>query len=121
MKGFALWLCVASLLLTSCAATWTIRCTAPTQDNNGTCAVPILQPTLGGLVRMRLTWSGGSSGQDSLIVPPGTPCVFPRTGPTGVYQFILIAADSAGNLSCPDTLALMIRGRFHKTTDLRVQ
>jgi hypothetical protein len=120
MKGLIAVAALALLMLTSCAATWTVRGTAPTQDEtSGNCVLPIFQPTLGGLVRIRLTWTGPTSGQDSVIVAPGTPFIFSRSGPAGNYNFSVVCADSSGNLSCPALLAKLVRGNFDQVRDLR--
>ena len=107
------------LLLTSCAATFTIRGTAPTMDNGGTCAAPNLIPTLGGLIRVRLSWVGPGSGADSVIVAPGTPFTFTRNVPTGNYTFTAVCADSVGNVSCGASLTKLVRGSFADIQDLR--
>ena len=112
-------LVLLALTVTSCAATFTIRGTAPTQENGGTCVAPNLIPTSGGLVRVRLNWSGPTAGQDSVIVAPGTPFIFTSNVPSGTYIFTAVCADSLGNLSCPAVVSKLIRGSFAGVTDLR--
>ena len=120
MKWISCIALLGMLLLTSCAATFTIRGTAPTMDNAGTCAAPNLIPTLGGLVRVRLTWTGPQTGADSVIVAPGTPFTISRNVPAGTYTFTAVCADSLGNVSlCPTSITKLVRGSFADIQDLR--
>jgi hypothetical protein len=119
MKGLIAVVVLMVVTVSSCAATFTVRGTAPTQDNAGTCVAPSLIPTAGGLVRVRLSWSGPVSGQDSVTVPPGAAFTFSRTVPSGNYLFVANCADSLGNVSCDATLSKLIRGSFDTIRDLR--
>lgn len=118
------WIAVAIGLVmatTSCAATWTISGHAPTQDNTGTCGAPVLVPTVGGLVRVNLVWSGPNGGSNQVIVQPGAPFAFNLSGPSGQYRFVATATDSLGNADChADTIDVLIRGsKFASITDLK--
>jgi hypothetical protein len=116
------WIAVCSLLglisITSCAATWTLSWHSPTQDDTGTCAAPVLIPTVGGLVRHALTRNG-----IPITVPmsqPGALNTLAQSGASGIYTYIISEVDSVGNVSCPDTLTVLVRGKYATVTDLKV-
>jgi hypothetical protein len=116
------WIAVAialALATTSCAATWTITGHAPTQDDNGACGSPILVPTVGGLVRVQLSWVGPANGTDTKTMQPGAAFSFTGNVPSGNYTFTAVCLDSAGNASCPATVAKLVRGNFAAIQDLK--
>jgi len=88
-------------------------------DNGGTCAVPNLVPTVGGLVRVRLSWTGPALGTDSTLVQPGAAFSFTRSVPSGNYTFTAVCADSLGNTSCGVSISKLVRGSFGDVPDLR--
>ena len=92
-------LCLCSLSLValgSCAATLTVRATAPLSDNLGTCSAPLLGPRTGATV-IHFEWQGPVSGVDSVLTTAGTQVTFTRNGiPAGTYTIRSWASDAGG-------------------------
>ncbi len=99
------------VLEASCAhtATLTVRGTAPTQDNAGTCSAPSLS-AMGANPALKVfaSWTGPVSGLDSLTVAPGQSFSFSRTVPPGTYAVRAWAAD-AGGAGCDTSLTVTVK------------
>ena len=116
------------LAVTSCAATFNIQFTMPTQDNTGTCLAPTLVPTAGGLVRAKLQYGVGNltaaqlsitAYRDSMSGAPGTAGGFSGNIASNTYTFMVTCFDSLGNSSCGATITKLIRGSFSEVQNLR--
>lgn len=84
------------ILLASCGATLSVRGTAPTMDNAGSCLFPVLGARVGFTV-MHFAWQGAVAGEDSVITTAGTLVTFTKNGiPAGLYTIRAWASDSAG-------------------------
>ena len=95
--------CLA-LALGSCASTMRLTATAPTQDNDGTCTVPVLLAANAGAARVvHFAWSGPEAGEDSVVTTVGAPVSLVRTIRPGTYTIRAWASSSAG-VSCDTTL-----------------
>lgn len=104
------------VLLASCAATLTVRATAPIYDNLGTCSSPLLGPRTGVTV-MHFEWSGPVSGEDSVTTTAGTQIQFNKNGiPAGLYTIRAWASDAAGPSLCDTTITKRFGGPPHKPT-----
>lgn len=110
-------LCSLSLVaLGSCAATLTVRATAPIWDNLGTCSNPLLGPRTGPTV-LHFEWSGPVSGEDSVLTTAGTQIQFNKNGvPAGLYTIRAWASDAAGPSLCDTTISKRFGGPPHKPT-----
>jgi hypothetical protein len=82
MKSLLAVVALAALLLTSCGATLTVRGTAPTQLNDGSCATPVLSPASS---MMMVHARAGTSREDSVAVLPGNLFTFTWQVPAGGY------------------------------------
>ena len=101
---------LALTAFTSCGATLRLSATAPTQDNDGTCTVPVLSNSPAGAQRaLHFSWSGPVSGEDSVATTAGSPVTYTRTVPTkreGLTQqeqtdvAFRVLADHARTISC---------------------
>lgn len=103
---------VASLvlvLLSSCAATLSVRGTSPTHDNAGTCTTPTLaaRPP-GAVVTVHVSASGPVTFEDSLTVAGGATFTFTRAVPAGVYAVRAWASD-AGGAGCDTSVTLTVK------------
>lgn len=112
---FTAW-CVVVLLVclfvgcSSCAhgATLTITGSAPAHDNAGTCALPNLTQSTGGLVTVFVQVTGPTAFADSLVVAAGSPFTFTRTVPAGTYTVRAWASD-AGGAGCDTTVTRTVK------------
>lgn len=120
-RALLLLVVLSAVLLSSCAATLQLSWTMPNVDQiGGTCQTPQTIPTVGGLVRAVVVWSGPASGRDTVIQAPGTPVTFSKSGlPSGLYSVSVTAVDSLGNASCPATIQSLLRSPFGQVTGLR--
>jgi hypothetical protein len=111
-----LWFVIAAMvLLTSCGATMRVRGTAPSMDNDGTCAVPLLypMPAVNPALKIHFAWTGPVSGEDSLAVTPGAPFTFQRSSAPGTYSVRVWATD-AGGVGCDTTITTVVKGKPDK-------
>lgn len=106
----ALALCGLLLLALSCSsATLRMRATAPTQDNDGTCAVPVLIAQPAGVARVvHFRWTGPSAGEDSVATTGGALVTLSRQVTPGAYWVYAWASDSGG-VGCADSLRLVVK------------
>jgi hypothetical protein len=100
---------LALLLLTSCGATLRLSGTAPTQDNDGSCAARVLLPNVSPSVWIHAAWTGPQAGGDSVFVAIGAPFSIVRQVPAGTYTVRLWASDVAG-ASCDTTVTRILKG-----------
>jgi hypothetical protein len=104
---------LALLLLTSCGATLRLSGTAPTQDNDGSCPVPVLVPNVSASVWVHVAWVGASSGEDSMSVARSAPFIFTRSVQPGSYTIRAWASD-AGGASCDTLIYLVLKSPPHR-------
>jgi hypothetical protein len=79
-------LLLIGVLGSSCGATLTVRYTAPSQLNGGTCAVRALSPSPAWPMMIHFAWSGPAAGEDSLTADPGQSGSWTRRNlPAGLY------------------------------------
>lgn len=97
------------LALSSCSATLRVQATAPTADNDGTCAVPVLIAAGVGAPRMmHFQYAGAAAGEDSIATTAGTTVVFARSVPAGSYVVRAWASD-AGGAGCRDSILVSLK------------
>ena len=101
------------LMLVSCAATMRVTGTAPSKDNDGTCAAPALVTNVSTSVVVHFEWSGPESGQDSLSAATGSPFVFTRQTKAGTYNIRAWVSD-VGGVGCDTTITRTYRSPPHK-------
>ncbi len=101
---------LVGLCITSCnptaASILAIRATAPTQDNDSTCASPVLL-TGSGTVVMHFRWIGLTSGEDSLVAVRGSLAGVARWVRAGSYRCYAWASNGGG-AGCADSLTVML-------------
>ena len=108
MKRTTFLLLLALAGFTSCSATLRLSATAPTMDNEGTCAAPELYSAPNGLRRaVHFSWTGPVSGEDSVITTPGGLATISRPVPPGVY-FVHGWASGAGGVGCDTALTVTV-------------
>lgn len=111
MRFAAAALATLALVLASApqAATLRVTGTAPTQDNAGSCAAPVLEAMpAGNQVRVVVMVLGPVGFIDSVVVAPGAPFTFTRTVPSGTYTVRAWAVD-AGGTGCDTTLTVTVK------------
>jgi len=97
------------IALSSCSATLRVKATAPTNDNDGTCAGPVLVAMPAGTPRvMHFAWAGPVSGEDSISTTAGTLVTFSRGVPPGIYTVRTWASD-AGGVGCDTTATFVVK------------
>jgi len=121
VKWISLVITAVAFIITGCAATWSIQGHAPTQDNIGTCAAPILVPTSEPWFWIKYVRNGPSSGRDSVKALPGGLFVFPLSTPSGFYTLRAFATDSAGNTTCDTTISVAVKGKAANISDLQAR
>ncbi len=95
--------------LTSCSATLRVKATAPTNDNDGSCAAPVLYAVPAGTARvMHFAWTGPASGEDSVATTAGTLVTYSRGVPPGTYTVRTWASD-AGGAGCDTTATVVVK------------
>lgn len=113
MRRLGALLLLSVIGFSSCAATLSVKATAPLQDNLGTCTAPILGPRSGVTV-LHFAWTGPVSGEDSVATIAGTQVTFTKNGiPAGVYDIRAWASD-AGGPGCDTTITKRFGGPPHK-------
>src|SRR5262245_36464168 len=91
------------LMLASCGATMRVNGHAPANDNNGTCAAPVLLTNQSAFVVMHFQWQGPDAGEDSISVATGAAFSFSRSVRAGSYTIRAWASD-AGGVGCDTTI-----------------
>lgn len=82
------------LLLTSCSATMRVVGTSPAFERGLTCNPSAF--ALSGNFMLHFSWTGPSSGEDSLSTTPGSPFSFSKQVPSGTYQIRAWGSNLAG-------------------------
>lgn len=110
-------LLLALVAFSSCAATLTVRATAPIYDNAGTCTLPLIGPRSGATV-MHFAWAGPVTGEDSVATSSGTLVTFTKQVPAGLYTIRAWASDSGG-AGCDTTISRRFGGPPARPSDTR--
>lgn len=109
MRRLLVPLAAAVLLLTSCAATFTVRGNAPGADNDGSCGAPVLTPRLSTQTMwVQLSVVGPVTWRDSVQVTTAGAFAFTRAVPAGSYLCRVWALDSGG-VGCDTTFTREVR------------
>lgn len=102
--------------LTSCGATLRVKATAPTNDNDGSCAAPVLYAAPAAAPRvLHFAWTGPVSGEDSVTTTAGTLVTYTRGVPPGTYTVRAWASD-AGGPGCDTTTVVVVKAPPAKPT-----
>ena len=105
MTRWVLCVILALVATSATAAQFTVSGTIPDQQNDSTCAAPVLLPIPAGiLVRPHVQWTGPVAGEDSLAAAvPGGAFVFSRNVPSGTYSIRVWFSKTNNNLAGCDT------------------
>lgn len=101
----------------SCASGATLRVsvTAPAQDNDGTCAAPVLVAQPGALRVIHFRWVGPAAGEDSTVAVAGATASLVRAVTPGAYSVYAWASD-AGGAGCMDSIRVTVKAPPHRVT-----
>lgn len=109
MKRLTVFGLLMLIALSSCSATLRVKATAPTNDNDGTCAAPVLYGTPVGTPRVvHFAWTGPAAGEDSITTTAGALVTYSRTVPPGMYTVRVWASD-AGGVGCDTTTTTVVK------------